>query len=321
MQSYFLIRLDNLCIFAENLQILTMDTKLAYREIVYVGKSGIRSTYNSLGTQMDDVTQHGYERYHIHDDYQLMFLQEGKAIVTVDDMPRVCSPGDILLLGPKLPHKIDAYGKALCKGILIQFRQSLFPKDMQEIGDYHFVVSLLWKSMGGLLFAGHQASSAAKSRNRGKRFELFIAIHEAQGIQRLCLLLNLLDTLGRELESGTIISHLSEMPEKESLGAVVEKCKRYLKTNYCKDISLKIISLALGVNDTSLCRKFKKETGETVFQYLTHLRIEAACKILLNSKHSISETAYLCGFNTVTHFNRKFKEIMNMSPKEFRGGE
>lgn len=111
------------------------------------------------------------------------------------------------------------------------------------------------------------------------------------------------------------------MPEKESLGAIVEKCKRYLKTNYRDDISLQTLSLALGANDTSLCRKFKEETGETLFRYLTHLRIEAACKILRNSKHSISETAYLCGFNTVTHFNRKFKEIMSMSPKEFRKGK
>lgn len=298
-----------------------MGTKLTYRDIVYNGKSSIRSTYNSLGTQMDDPTQHAYERYHSHEDYQLMYLQEGKAVITVDDVSHVYTSGDILLLGAKLPHKIEAYEDAPCKGILIQFRQSLFPKEMQDIGDYHLVASLLRKSMGGLLFhtVGHQALSVGN--DDAPLSDMFVALHEAKGIRRLCLLLNLLDTLGRELESGSTISHLSEMPEKESLGAIVEKCKRYLKTNYRDDISLQTLSLALGANDTSLCRKFKEETGETLFRYLTHLRIEAACKILRNSKHSISETAYLCGFNTVTHFNRKFKEIMSMSPKEFRKGK
>lgn len=138
-----------------------MGTKLTYRDIVYNGKSSIRSTYNSLGTQMDDPTQHAYERYHSHEDYQLMYLQEGKAVITVDDVSHVYTSGDILLLGAKLPHKIEAYEDAPCKGILIQFRQSLFPKEMQDIGDYHLVASLLRKSMGGLLFhtVGHQALS------------------------------------------------------------------------------------------------------------------------------------------------------------------
>ncbi len=295
-----------------------MSAKQTYREIVYDGKSCIRSTYDSLGTQMEDITQHGYEHNHCHEDYQLMSLLEGEAVITVNGVSHVYSPGDTLLLGPALPHKIEAHGGTPCKGILIQFRQSLFPKDMHEIGDYHFVDILLRKSIGGLLFSGRQASTAAKEQDCGQATNQFVAVHEAKGIRRLSLLLNLLDSLGRELANGTTICHMSEMPEKENLGVTVEKCKRYIKINYRDNISLQTLSQTLGANATSLCRKFKEETGETIFQHLTLLRIEAACQILRKTKRSISETAYYCGFNTVTHFNRKFKEIMGVSPKEFR---
>lgn len=297
-----------------------MQQKLKYREIVYNGKSGIRSTYNSLGTQMDDTTQHGYEQYHSHEDYQLMYLQEGEAVITINEAPHVYSPGDILLLGPKLPHKIESNKGMACKGILIQFKQSLFPQNMQNIGDYHFISSLLMKSLGGLLFHlnndKHPVSLPVEANQQ--LLNLFISIHQAEGIQRLCFLLTLLDQLGRVLEASTTISHLSEMPEGESLGVIVEKCKRYIKVHYQSDISLKTLSSNLGSNATALCRKFKEETGETIFQYLIHLRIEAACKMLLNTQHSISEIAYLCGFNTLPHFNRKFKELMGISPKAFR---
>lgn len=51
---------------------------MKHREIIYNGKSAIRSTYNSLGTQMDDYTQHGYEQYHSHEDYQLMYCRKVK---------------------------------------------------------------------------------------------------------------------------------------------------------------------------------------------------------------------------------------------------
>lgn len=300
-----------------------MRQKLKYREIVYNGKSGIRSTYNSLGTQMDDNTQHGYEQYHSHEDYQLMYLQEGEAIITINETHHVYFPGDILLLGPRLPHKIESHDGMACKGILIQFKHSLFPKNMEDIGDYHFVSSLLQKALGGLLFhtSNDKQAIVKQAQSSHGLFNMFVSLHQAEGIQRLCILLNLLDYLGRELETSTTISHLSEVPEKENLGVTVEKCKRYIKIHYKNDISLQSLSSNLGANATALCRKFKEETGETIFQYLIHLRIEAACKMLRNTQHSISEIAYLCGFNTLPHFNRKFKEIMGVPPKVFRDGK
>lgn len=269
---------------------------------------------------MDDYTQHGYEQYHSHEDYQLMYLQEGKAEITINDVSHIYSPGNILLLGPNLPHKIEAHEGVPCKGILIQFKHSLFPQEMENIADYHFISSLLQKSLGGLLFLSDEGKEPADhSMQADSRLSSeFVSIHHTEGIQRLCLLLSLLDRLGRKLQTGTTISHLSEVPEKESLGVIVEKCKRYIKIHYQSDISLPTLSANLGVNATALCRKFKEETGETIFQYLIRLRLEAACRMLRNSRHSISEIAYRCGFNTLPHFNRKFKELMGVSPKEFR---
>ena len=53
------------------------------REIIYDGRSLVRSTYEHLGTEMEDITQSGYERYHSHRDIQLMYLDEGQIEVTV----------------------------------------------------------------------------------------------------------------------------------------------------------------------------------------------------------------------------------------------
>ena len=297
-----------------------MQQKIKHREIIYNGKSGIRSTFNSLGTQMDDTTQHGYEQYHSHEDYQLVYLQEGKIIVYINNVSHVYSSGDILFLGPKLPHKIESYNGMACKGILIQFKHSLSPINIQDIADYHFIFTLLQKSLGGLLFHSGKSNKSISKQDQGdcQLLNMFISIHQAEGIQRLCFLLNLLDMLGRKLETSTTISYLSEISDNESLDIMVKKCKHYINIHYQSDISLSFLSSILGANTTALCRKFKEETGETIFQYLTHLRIEAASKMLRTTKRSISEIAYHCGFNTLPHFNRKFKELMGMSPKDFR---
>ena len=188
------------------------------------------------------------------------------------------------------------------------------------MADYHFIFILLQKSLGGLLFHSGKSnqSVSVQDQDECQLLNLFISIHQAKGIQRLCLLFNLLDFLGRQSETSTTISHLSEQTDNESLDIIVKRCKQYIKIHYQSDISLTALSSLLGANTTALCRKFKEETGETIFQYLVHLRIEAACKMLRTTKRSISEIAYHSGFNTLPHFNRKFKEFMGVSPKDFR---
>jgi AraC-like DNA-binding protein len=57
---------------------------------------------------------------------------------------------------------------------------------------------------------------------------------------------------------------------------------------------------------------------KTYVTFLNEIRIEKACQLLINrSTENISEVAYLCGFNTVVHFNRVFKNILHSSPSEF----
>jgi len=68
------------------------------------------------------------------------------------------------------------------------------------------------------------------------------------------------------------------------------------------------------------CRYFKQRTSKTYFSFLNELRIERACKLLLENKEmSISEIAEQSGFNNISNFNRQFKKIKQISPKEFKG--
>ncbi|WP_342454892.1 helix-turn-helix domain-containing protein [Tenacibaculum sp. L6] len=69
----------------------------------------------------------------------------------------------------------------------------------------------------------------------------------------------------------------------------------------------------------AFCRYFKQRTNKTYFTFLNELRIENACKLLSSDKSmAISEIAYQCGFNNLSNFNRKFKEVKSMSPSIFR---
>jgi AraC-like DNA-binding protein len=69
----------------------------------------------------------------------------------------------------------------------------------------------------------------------------------------------------------------------------------------------------------AFCKYFKKRTNKTYFQFLNELRIENACQVLIkNPDSTIVEIAYRNGFNNISNFNRKFKELKLTTPSSYR---
>ena len=81
--------------------------------------------------------------------------------------------------------------------------------------------------------------------------------------------------------------------------------------------SLKEMAEILGVGQTTLNLLIKKETGLSPGQYLMHLRIRAAQKMLSNSDQSITEIAFNCGFCSSQHFASSFKKKTGYSPSAY----
>lgn len=84
-------------------------------------------------------------------------------------------------------------------------------------------------------------------------------------------------------------------------------------------LSLKEVSQSLDVHPTYLSREFSKYFNDLSFgDYIRKLRIEKAIQLLNDSKHSLSEIAYLTGFSDQSHFNRIFKQNTGKNPSEYR---
>ena len=67
------------------------------------------------------------------------------------------------------------------------------------------------------------------------------------------------------------------------------------------------------------CKLFKKVTGINFTEHVSRVRTEKAKNLLLNPNLRISEIAYEVGFQSLTHFNRVFKNIVGESPTDYRG--
>ena len=97
----------------------------------------------------------------------------------------------------------------------------------------------------------------------------------------------------------------------------VKLCMRYIHNHYAQKITLDEIAQYCHLHPNRLCAVFKKHTGQSVFEYLTKIRIETAAGFLRREDLPVSKVAELVGFKTECLFYKKFKEIMGVTPKEY----
>lgn len=94
---------------------------------------------------------------------------------------------------------------------------------------------------------------------------------------------------------------------------------KYVQQNYHnKNLSIKDISEQLFLTPNYLCLLFKKETGKTINQYITEIRIEKAKELLKDRRIKLYEVAELLGYSDPNYFSKIFKKMTNLNPSEFR---
>ena len=92
----------------------------------------------------------------------------------------------------------------------------------------------------------------------------------------------------------------------------------FLMKNYLEQIDLKRLAELVNMAEGSLCRFFRSNMGKTIFEYLNQLKVELACKLLMDKDLSIFEVCLDSGFNNLSHFNKQFKKIHGLPPSEYR---
>ncbi|MGN0154207.1 MAG: AraC family transcriptional regulator [Lachnospiraceae bacterium] len=92
----------------------------------------------------------------------------------------------------------------------------------------------------------------------------------------------------------------------------------YMEEHYSQRITLQDLADTIPCNSQYLCRFFKEIAGISPIQYLINLRVNRACYLLEHTSKSILDVALECGFENVSYFIRKFKELKGCTPKEYR---
>lgn len=98
----------------------------------------------------------------------------------------------------------------------------------------------------------------------------------------------------------------------------ISRAREFIKDHLTESLNLKQVADRAHLSSCYFSKKFKESTGATFTNYVAQTRVEAAKKLLANSHARISEVAFEVGFQSLTHFNRVFKQISGQSPTQYR---
>lgn len=133
-------------------------------------------------------------------------------------------------------------------------------------------------------------------------------------IELLTILYELSRTDGmRELASSSFAK-----VEVNSDNRRILKVKDYVNKHFNEDVRLNELADIIGMSPSAFSRFFKLSTGKTLSEYIVGIRLGMAARKLVDSTDSISEICYVCGFNTISNFNRLFRKYKGCNPTEFR---
>ncbi len=98
----------------------------------------------------------------------------------------------------------------------------------------------------------------------------------------------------------------------------IRKVIDYLQLNLNKPLGMDILSEHFNIQPSNLANKFKKETGQTITEFVNAHRIDEACYYLINSDRPISEISQHVGILDANYFSRLFKKHMGVTPLSYR---
>jgi AraC-like DNA-binding protein len=98
----------------------------------------------------------------------------------------------------------------------------------------------------------------------------------------------------------------------------VRLAKAFIMQHLAEPMSLEAVARTVSVSPFHFCKVFKRGTGMTFTDFINHARVEKARRMLLRPDARITDVAYDVGFQSLSHFNRSFRRIVNESPTEYR---
>jgi len=254
-------------------------------------------------------------RWHFHPEVQLTLVLKSSGYRIVGDNISPLVPGDLVLVGANLPHvwHQDESGDGATDAvdaIVIRFREDFLGEHFLQSPELETVRHLLQRGARGLHVTGPTRAAAAT---------LMRELAGERGLGRLLKLLALVHLLAASKHLRPIASANFSPALRDSDTPRMQRVMHFIHNHLGEVIERDAVARCAALSAGAFSRFFKTRTGKTLPQYVNELRVGNACVRLRDADAKVADIALECGFENLANFNRQFRAITGLSPREYRG--
>lgn len=266
------------------------------------------ASWTMLNRRLDDAIPF---LWHHHPEFELTLTLNSVGQRFIGDHVGAYSHADLVLVGPNLPHtwasraKIDETQPHVA--LVFWFRRDWIEGAIAGSVELQPVRDLIERASAGLVFA--------EETGRGLTTE-FHAIFDLPPMQRL---LGLFSILGRLAADPTARALSSTAPQVvDGSRSRLDRVLTHLHQHYAEPTDMVGLAEVAALSVSGLHRMFVKHTQTSVGDYVTGLRIGEACSRLSSTREPIGFIAEAVGYPSLANFNRQFKALRDMTPRDYR---
>lgn len=251
--------------------------------------------------------------WHYHPECEITYVNRGSGVLFIGDQVLNYKQDTLIMIGPNLPHEWRSDSKENpdfhSQTFAVHFNKNFPGADFYKIPEAAAVNQLFEQSVRGIQVNDEHTKQIVK--------EKLVQLMNTRGLERISLLFSIFDHIvscdNLELLSSLVFVNSIDEGQNHRMNQIY----KYVMSHFKDQISVEEIAEEVHMTTTSFCRFFKQRTNKSFIQYVNDIRIGYACKLLLEGDYNISQIAYESGFENLSNFNKQFKKIKNLTPRQF----
>ncbi|HEV8287255.1 MAG TPA: AraC family transcriptional regulator [Chitinophagaceae bacterium] len=264
----------------------------------------------------EDVLPYFYPHLHRHEEIQLTLILKGEGTLLVGNSMHSFRANEAYLIGANMPHVFKSDDSYFAPGntkeihtLTIFFNAKGKLASLFDLPELKNVYSFFSTHYSGFRIPEHSFTEISAK---------ILSIKYSSGMDQLMQFFQLLKSLTALENTSPLSPDVLPKTFSDHEGMRISNIYNYIMQHYNRDLTLEEVAAAAYMTPQAFCRYFKKHTRVTFVTFLNEIRINEACKKLLDGSYdSVSSVAFNCGFNSITNFNRVFKSTTGKSPREY----
>jgi len=251
--------------------------------------------------------------YHFHPEYELTCIVNACGERYVGTHMQDFFHGDLVLLGPNLPHcwKLDMTKSQMDAGaIVIQFNENFLGDDFFNRVELQEIKKLFQRAASGISF-----NSDTRVIVNQRLAEL---VTMDNSFNKMTALLDILQQLALSNDYVLLDQSQSIATRSTAEQERINPIFAYLVENFREQVSLNEAAEIANMTPNAFCKYFKRTTRKTFMETIIEYRLNYATQQLVQTDKPISIISFESGFRDVSHFYKMFKVKMRQSPLNYR---